>query len=427
MKRAKKVVALGMAMAMTMSMGVEVFADSEKDGEKQILTMMNVGTSSEQAFIDIIEGAVAKFNAENEFNVEIQTEWYEQEQYKTKLPTLMTQNEAGDIFFAWAAGWLEPYAESGRVYALNDVLEADPEWGERFYDGVLQPVTYDEKIYAVPSTQTVCTVYYNKEIFAQNNLEVPTTWDEFMNVSKTLIDNGVAPIAMGGQDSWVVGYNMLLLAGGVGGSDLYNEICAGTTTWDDERFVETGKTFQELSDMGAFNSGYLGVGYNEGRELFLNGTAAMYPMGSWDTSAVLDGFGGDTEKIGVFFLPGKNAENDNVTVGQVDKIYAISENCENKEAACAFLKTLTDPEVQGQLIEKTGALPVADATVAEENVDALTQEILAELPNLTTLLPMNIQFGATVGEEFNNISVAIAGGNDAAEQFKALQEYAENE
>lgn len=427
MKQIKKLVALGLALTMAASTSLTVSASEKDDGEKQVLTMMNVGTSSEQAYIDIIEGVVEKFNAENEFNVEIQTEWYEQEQYKTKLPTLMTQNEAGDIFFTWAAGFLKPYVENGRVYALNEALEADPEWGERFYDGVLQNVTYDDKVYAVPSTQTIYGVYYNKELFKKYELEVPKTWEEFISVGKTLIENGVTPLAMGGQDSWVVGFHLLLVAGGVGGSPLYDEICAGTTTWDDERFIESGKVFQELSDMGFFNSGYLGVGYNEGREVFLNGTAAMYPMGSWDTSAVLEGFGGDEDKVGVFVLPALKEEYNNTTVGQVDKIYAISENCENKEAACAFLKYLSDPEVQGQLIEKTGALPVADSNISEDKVDGLTKDLMEKLPELTMLLPMNLQFGSATGEEFNNISVAIAGGNDVEEQFKALQEYAENE
>ena len=43
------------------------------------------------------------------------------------------------------------------------------------------------------------------------------------------------------------------------------------------------------------------------------------------------------------------------------------------------------------------------------------------------LTPMDRQFGANVGGEFNNISLAIAGGKDAKEQFTALQKYAEQE
>ena len=45
--------------------------------EKQILKLMSVGTSAEQAYIDTLTAAVDAFNADNEYNVEIQIEWYE--------------------------------------------------------------------------------------------------------------------------------------------------------------------------------------------------------------------------------------------------------------------------------------------------------------------------------------------------------------
>lgn len=396
-------------------------------GEKQIITMMDNGSSSEAKNMELMQGVIDRFNTQNEYNVEIQIEWYENDQYKTKLPTLMTQNNEPDIFFAWAAGWLQPYVENEKVYAIGDALDSDSEWKERFYGGVLEPTTYDGKVYALPSTQNVCTVYYSKDLFAKYNLEIPTTWEGYIKVAKTFIDNGIAPMAMGGQDSWIVGYNMLMFQNLVAGYELYEDIVAGNTNWEDERFIEIGKTFQELNDMGMFNKGYLGTDYNGARELFVNGTTAMYTMGTWDTGAVLDGFSGDSERVGAFFLPGKVTPNNNVTVGQVDKIFAVSEKCENKEAACAFLKMLSEPDVQAQFVEEVGTLPIAEAFYNEENVDPLTLEILKQLPKLTTTLPMNIQFGATIGEEYNNIAVSIAGGNDVAEQFAALQQYHDNE
>ena len=104
--------------------------------EKQVLTLMGVGTSSEQAYVDLMEDLAEEFNNTNEYNTEIQIEWYENEQYKTKLPTLMTQNEAGDIFFSWTSGWLQPYVENGKVYSISEAMEKDPEWKDRFYAGM---------------------------------------------------------------------------------------------------------------------------------------------------------------------------------------------------------------------------------------------------------------------------------------------------
>lgn len=78
---------------------------------------------------------------------------------------------------------------------------------------------------------------------------------------------------------------------------------------------------------------------------------------------------------------------------------------------------------------KTGGRNWCDTCIRskydEAAVDDLTKKILEKLPDLTTTLPLSLIFGAT-GEEYNNIAVSIAGGNDVKEQLKALQEYAAN-
>lgn len=420
----KKGLAIALAATMLATCTSTVWG-GENSEEKQILTMMSVGTSSEQAYIDLMEGLAQEFNETNEYNVEIQIEWYENEQYKTKLPTLMTQNEAADIFFAWTSGWIQPYVENGKVYSLSEAMEKDPEWKERFYSGMLDGTTFDDQVYALPSTQSLYVVYYNKEIFNNLGLTEPKTWDEFMNVCNTLKENDIIPISIGGQESWVDGFHMNLLANGLSGKALTDDMVAGTANWEDERFVEAGQLMQELVNSNIYNDGFLGLDYNGSREIFLSGKAAMYPMGTWDTSAVMESFGGDISKVGAFIFPAAKAENQNVTLSQTDKIYAVSERCENKEAACAFLKRLTDPDVQGRLVSEIGAIPVSDAEYDEAAVDALTKLILEKLPDLTTTLPISLIFGAT-GEEYNNTAVSVAGGNEVKEAFVSLQEYADN-
>ena len=223
-------------------------------------------------------------------------------------------------------------------------------------------------------------------------LSEPETWDEFIEITKTLEQNDIVPVAIGGQEGWIAGFHMNLLANGLYGKALTDDMVDGKINWEDERFAEAGELFQDIGNSGIYNDGFLGLDYNGSRELFLSGKAAMYPMGTWDTSAIMDSFGGDISKVGAFILPAVNAENQNVTLSQTDKIYAI---------------------------------PVSEAKYDEAAVDDLTKKILEKLPDLTTTLPLSLIFGAT-GEEYNNIAVSIAGGNDVKEQLKALQEYAAN-
>lgn len=402
-------------------------AKKESGSDETVLTFMAVGGSNEQAFTDVIKAAAEKFNAENDYNAKINLEWYESEQYKTKLATLMTQNDVTDIFFTWEAGYMKDFVESGKVYSLSEALKEDKEWMNRFNDGALDAVTFNEEIYALPMGQGIIPIYYNTEIFAQNNLEVPETWDEFLNVISTLKAADVVPMSMACQEAWVPGQMMLELSGGVGGKELFGDIVNGKTKWDDPRYVETGKDFQELVNMGAFPESFLGLAYDEGRTIFTSGKAAMYPMGTWETSAIIEGMGG-TDKIGVFMMPAKNPEYDDVHIATIEKIFAISEKCENKDAALEFIKILSDPEIQEKYVVDCGALSVTKAEIDTSKVDPVTAKIMELQGHVKkALVPMNRQFGANVGGEFNNISLAIAGGKDSKDQFKALQSYAEQE
>ena len=50
----------------------------------------------------------------------------------------------------------------------------------QFSSGISLAVVYmKEKNYAVPYRSSVLYMLYNKQVFADNNLDVPTTWDEF--------------------------------------------------------------------------------------------------------------------------------------------------------------------------------------------------------------------------------------------------------
>lgn len=404
--------------------------DSAKAGDDSgevVLTLMGVGGSNEQEFTGVVQAAADRFNEDNAYNARIELEWYENEQYKTKLATLMTQNDATDIFYTWEAGFMKDYVESGKVFSLSDALTADSEWMERFNDGALDSVTFDDKVYAVPMGQAFAPVYYNKAIFAENGVEVPTTWEELLDAVKTFKDAGIVPMSMACQDAWVAGQLMLELSGGIGGKELFDDIVSGAASWDDPRYVETGKAFQELVNAGAFQESFLGLAYEEGRTLFTSGKAAMYPMGTWETAAVVDEMGG-SENVGVFLLPPKNPDCTGTHLYAVDKVFAISEKCENKDAALAFLKILSDPEIQEKLVVDCNLLPATGISVDETKVDPINVRIIGLQSEITgALTPMDRQFGANVGGEFNNISLAIAGGKDPQEQFTALKDYAAQE
>ena len=87
---------------------------------------------------------------------------------------------------------------------------------KNFTPSVLDQLTYKGKDYTVPTGLSYYTgVYYNKKIFDENGLKVPTTWSEFENVVSTLKGKGVTPLGIGGKDSWPAGLGMIAAVQGL--------------------------------------------------------------------------------------------------------------------------------------------------------------------------------------------------------------------
>ena len=169
--------------------------------QTQKMTAMFLGTTQDEAVLDIIEQVTKEFNANNEFGVEFEIETFGNEDYKTRLATVMAADDAPDVFFTWSAGFLQPYVEGGRVLEVGQLLAADDEWMGRFNEGVFGPVSYDGKIYAVPHGQTAAVMYYNTHLFEEYGVAVPTTYEELLAAVDTFNENGIIPISLPAQDA----------------------------------------------------------------------------------------------------------------------------------------------------------------------------------------------------------------------------------
>lgn len=187
---------------------------SGSSGGGDTLTVMCAGTEAE-TYIDGYNAIAEKFSENNEYGVTVEIEFYENEQYKTKLTTLMASNAVPDIFLTWELSYLQPFVEGGKVADITSYLEEDQEWKNSFADGTLDLLAYDGKNYGVPTQKSLCVMFYNKQIFEENGVEVPTTYEEFLDVCQTLKDNGVTPMTMCGSDAWIPAQFVQQIAGGM--------------------------------------------------------------------------------------------------------------------------------------------------------------------------------------------------------------------
>ena len=276
-----------------------------------------------------------------------------------------------------------------------------------------------------PGFLEIIRVVIYKQLFKDHQLEVPETWDEFIDVIRTFKKDDITPIVMASQDPWVIAQFFLDITGGVGGMDLFEGIQTGDAAWDDPRYIKSGELLQQLVAEGAFPENFSGLAYEEGTPMFTSGKAAMYPMGTWMTSSIIEGM--DAENVGVFLPPAYDPANSKTHLSQVSKVWGVSETCKNKEAAMAFLKLFSEDALQEKIVTEIGILPATNYKVDISKTDPVTAAIIDLTDGIEPLTPFDVLFGTNIGVEFNNVSLAIATGKDPADQFKQLEEYAKSQ
>lgn len=412
---------------MTMALTAGVLAGAQSVSAETMTMMLNSSASDSQKAG--YEKVIADFNASNEFGVTIEPTFYSNSDYKTALSTMMASDSEPDIIFTWELGYLGNYVNGGKIVSLQSYLDEDPEWAATFNDGVIDLLTYDGEAYGIPTQQCMGIMYYNKRIFEENGVTVPTTYDEFLQVCQTLKDNGVTPIALASTaaDAWLVSQYIQELSNGIAGYDLFDSLYQGEGVWNDPAFIEAAQKFQAEVDAGYYEDGFTGVSGDEAREFFRMGMTAMYFNGSWEISSVGDPAASpEAENIGCFVVPKINPENTGVTLGSVDTSFAVTANCQNVDAAVAFLKYWTNEENATMLCYDYGRIPCTNWKLDESKLNPLLAECAALMTEQKNMTPWYDRVDADLGNEFNNQSVAVANGDDPQACFDALEAYAES-
>jgi raffinose/stachyose/melibiose transport system substrate-binding protein len=160
----------------------------------------------------------------------------------------------------------------------------------------------------LPTEFNIEGIWYNKQVFADNGIEVPTTWDELVADAKTLSAAGVQPFSASGEQGWPL---TRLISGYIYrevGPDALQAVVDGDAKLTDPEYVAGAKAVADLGAEGWFGQGVGSIDYDTALNTFLTGDAAMLYMGSWALSNFADP---EQNKIGeenVGFMPFPDVE-----------------------------------------------------------------------------------------------------------------------
>ena len=110
-----------------------------------------------------------------------------------------------DVSFFWGTN-INTFVDNNMAYDFTPDLNANNNaWRNTFVPKYLEGGKVGNGIYAISYQPVIETLYYNKDLFSANGLQVPVTWDDFLKVCETFKSKGIY-----GMSNWV-GQNHQLL------------------------------------------------------------------------------------------------------------------------------------------------------------------------------------------------------------------------
>ncbi len=230
-----------------------------------------------------------------------------------------------------------------------------------FTNSALGTETYNGKVYGILSGVYQEMIFYNKADFAKYHISVPTTYNQFITVLKTLKADNVIPLWLGlgsGASIYVERFIDEALMGElwlrhVPGQNLATDLENGSASWTSPYFVQA--MTEEAAIAKYLEPDYTGVSWEGMPGAFALNKSPMLLDGSWDLTSVQQA--NPKIQVGSFPLPGSNIASQNEAVANPDLTIEILAKSPNKAAALKWLSFFASKPIYKQYVDITGISP----------------------------------------------------------------------
>ncbi|MCI7812137.1 MAG: extracellular solute-binding protein [Lachnospiraceae bacterium] len=213
-----------------------------------------------------------------------------------------------------------------------------------------------EGTYAVPYVANAAGILYNRTMFQENGWEIPTTWDEFIELLETSQASGQLPLYFGFKDTWTCLAPWNAMACDLAPADVCQQVNKGETTFAEEYRELSEKILQLLPYAQADPFAY---SYNDACTAFARGESAMYCIGSYAVPQILS-VNPDLD-IDSFVFPANDNADEQLLNSGIDLQFCVMKDCKNKEAAYEVLNFLLEDESIQIYLDEQNAVPCKDS------------------------------------------------------------------
>jgi raffinose/stachyose/melibiose transport system substrate-binding protein len=265
-------------------------------------------------------------------------------------------------------------------------------------------------------------ILYNKRIYEELGLSVPTTWEEFAANNEAIKEAGIPPVIATFGDTWTS--QLFVLA------DYFNVQQAHPAFAEDytnnkakyATIPEAMAGFAYLRegfDKDWWQPDYGTTTFEQGLDLLAKGEGAHYPMLTFALSTIATNSPDQVNDIGFFAQPGSDAANNGATIWMPAATY-IPKTTSNLEVARDFLGFIASTDgvdALNEAVAPTGPYVIKGATLPDSVLPAV-KDVAAYIdagmsaPALEFLSPVK-------GPTLEQLCVAVGTGQMTPEEAAA--------
>ncbi|GAA1876731.1 ABC transporter substrate-binding protein [Asanoa iriomotensis] len=277
------------------------------------------------------------------------------ETFRAQLPTYLNSGNPPDVLTWYAGSVARDYAGKGFLLDVSDLWTGNGACAG-FSDALKELSTADGKQIFVPTNYYWWGVFYRKSAFQEWGVQVPTTWDEFIAVCKTIKSKGVAPISMGtGSTPWVASGWFDYLNLRINGAEFHRDLLAGKHAFDGPEVKTVMDHYRQLVEY--IDPKGRSYSWQDAVTPLTAKKAGMYLIGAFITSGVPSDAVDDLDFFRVPIIdPSVPVAEEAPTDG-----YFASAKSKNPEGAKELLSYLASAPAQQQFIQlaKSSNLPTS--------------------------------------------------------------------
>lgn len=276
-------------------------------------------------------------------------------------------------------------------------------------------------IYGMAPVSSMVGVYYNKEKLQKLGLEVPTTYDEFVQDLATAKAKGEVPLVTGGSTTSDLYHMFGSIQGATANPQDVRDWIAGKSgsTFVDTINQNTMATMKDWADKGYFEPGYNGVARDDAVSKFANGTGVFMIEGTWEAPPIIKV---NPTGFGMFAMP-KGTSGKYVAQGSMGMGWHITSSSKKLSAAVAWIAMLLDQK-NAKVFVDDGRVPTVGTGVTASNPlaqDTITTsgQILSSGGNTYSFDWATSTMDQTMGGAIQSV---LAGRSSPADALKTIQD-----